>query len=191
MIVISYVDSDISKLMRIASVFPQIEIRIDICDFKPSQFKQIFRNVTFSIATYKGDYNRAKEILLEESNVHPIDAPVIVCGDIHGQFFDLLKLFEIGGPIPSSRYIFLGDYVDRGNHSVETVLLLLCYKVAYPHDVFLLRGNHESRLVTQTYGFYLEIMKKFGNHNPWRMFMDVFDHFPLAAVNYIIYLIIL
>ncbi len=65
MIVISYVDSDISKLMRIASVFPQIEIRIDICDFKPSQFKQIFRNVTFSIATYKGDYNRAKEILLE------------------------------------------------------------------------------------------------------------------------------
>jgi len=159
-----------------------VEILLSGSILDEKQCRLLCEKVTFFL-----NYRKAKEILLEESNVHPIDAPVIVCGDIHGQFFDLLKLFEIGGPIPSSRYIFLGDYVDRGNHSVETVLLLLCYKVAYPQDVFLLRGNHESRLVTQTYGFYLEINKKFGNHNPWRMFMDVFDHFPLAAVSYLFY----
>jgi len=159
-----------------------IEILLSGSILDEKQCRLLCEKVTFFL-----NYRKAKEILLEESNVHPIDAPVIVCGDIHGQFFDLLKLFEIGGPIPSSRYIFLGDYVDRGNHSVETVLLLLCYKIAYPQDVFLLRGNHESRLVTQTYGFYLEINKKFGNHNPWRMFMDVFDHLPLAAVSYLFY----
>lgn len=85
--------------------------------------------------------------MLEESNVHPVEAPVAVCGDVHGQFYDLLELFRVGGEIPHQRYVFMGDYVDRGLHSVETLQLLLCLKARYPDHITLLRGNHECRYV--------------------------------------------
>ena len=84
-----------------------------------------------------------KEILMEESNVVPVSSPVTVCGDIHGQFHDLLELLRQGGDCPATNYIFMGDFVDRGHHSVETLELLLCLKARYPQCVTLLRGNHE------------------------------------------------
>eukprot|EP01017_Pseudomicrothorax_dubius_P017334 TRINITY_DN1958_c0_g1_i1.p1 TRINITY_DN1958_c0_g1~~TRINITY_DN1958_c0_g1_i1.p1 ORF type:complete len:333 (+),score=83.34 TRINITY_DN1958_c0_g1_i1:65-1063(+) len=123
-----------------------------------------------------------KEILAEESNVQPVSAPIIICGDIHGQFYDLLQLFRVGGEIPEKRYIFIGDFVDRGYHSVETLSLLLCYKVRYPGHITLLRGNHESRQISMTYGFYDEIVKKYGNGNPWKVCQEVFDLLPLGAI---------
>eukprot|EP00474_Spongospora_subterranea_P010620 CRZ11078.1 hypothetical protein [Spongospora subterranea] len=125
---------------------------------------------------------QVKAMLIEESNVQPVQSPVTVCGDIHGQFFDLLELFRKGGFVPNTRYIFMGDFVDRGHHSVETLQLLLVLKARYPECVTLLRGNHESRQVTQVYGFYQECLRKYGNANTWRFCTDLFDYFSLAAI---------
>ena len=125
---------------------------------------------------------KVKEILLEESNVQPVAAPVNICGDIHGQFHDLLALFDKGGEIPNARYIFMGDMVDRGYNSCETFQLLILLKVKYPAHITLLRGNHETRFVTSQYGFYDEVMKKYGNPNPWKYCCEVFDYLSIAAV---------
>ena len=125
---------------------------------------------------------QAKEILSKESNVQPVRCPVTVCGDIHGQFHDLMELFRIGGKSPDTNYLFMGDYVDRGYYSVETVTLLVVLKVRFKDRVTILRGNHESRQITQVYGFYDECLRKYGNANVWKYFTDLFDFLPLTAV---------
>ncbi|TGZ46494.1 Serine/threonine-protein phosphatase [Temnothorax longispinosus] len=126
--------------------------------------------------------DKAKEILAKESNVQEVKCPVTVCGDVHGQFHDLMELFRIGGKSPDTNYLFMGDYVDRGYYSVETVTLLVALKVRYRERITILRGNHESRQITQVYGFYDECLRKYGNANVWKFFTDLFDYLPLTAL---------
>ncbi|PHH79127.1 hypothetical protein CDD80_5593 [Ophiocordyceps camponoti-rufipedis] len=197
---------------------------------------------------------KVKEILMEESNIQPVCTPVTVCGDIHGQFYDLLELFRISGGMPGeanvqppktttsvitsedieppseitnpklrkkirspsidgpggtsadgdeantsgvsassppsysssqsadTRFIFLGDFVDRGYFSLETFTLLMCLKAKYPDRIVLVRGNHESRQITQVYGFYEECQTKYGNASVWKACCQVFDFLVLAAI---------
>ena len=124
----------------------------------------------------------AKEILTNESNVQQVRTPVTICGDIHGQFYDLKELFKIGGELPDNNYLFMGDFVDRGYYSDETFLLLLALKVSYPERITLIRGNHESRQITQVYGFYDECLRKYGSVNVWRYCTNIFDYLALAAI---------
>lgn len=194
-----------------------------------------------------------KEVLMEESNIQPVITPVTICGDIHGQFYDLLELFRVaggmpgesdvqapktattvittddieppteitdeklkgklkssgpagedtddvnegeeGGPSPDAtisantssqsadtRFVFLGDFVDRGYFSLETFTLLMCLKAKYPDRIVLVRGNHESRQITQVYGFYEECQTKYGNASVWKACCQVFDFLVLAAI---------
>ena len=125
---------------------------------------------------------KAKEIFIEESNVQKIVAPLTICGDIHGQFDDLTELFIKGGKCPETNYLFMGDFVDRGFNSVETFLLLLALKVRYPDRITLIRGNHETRQITQVYGFYDECMRKYGSINVWRYCTEIFDYLPISAI---------
>ncbi|KAM0522675.1 hypothetical protein ACHAO3_002130 [Verticillium nonalfalfae] len=197
-----------------------------------------------------------KEVLMEESNIQPVCTPVTVCGDIHGQFYDLLELFRVAGGMPGesnveapktstsiitsedieppteitnpklrkkirskpsdetmtdadedatedlgtsprpdsaievatssqsadTRFVFLGDFVDRGYFSLETFTLLMCLKAKYPDRIVLVRGNHESRQITQVYGFYEECQQKYGNASVWKACCHVFDFLVLAAI---------
>ncbi|GJN19344.1 hypothetical protein PR202_gb06611 [Eleusine coracana subsp. coracana] len=185
-------------------------------------------------AEVKALCEQAKSILMEEWNVQPVRCPVTVCGDIHGQFYDLIELFRIGGDTPDTNYLFMGDYVGThtflpflsrgsmyaapltrrprscsppmpdfktdlwglvreefgpladlsgyGYYSVETVSLLVALKVRYRDRITILRGNHESRQITQVYGFYDECLRKYGNANVWKYFTDLFDYLPLTAL---------
>eukprot|EP01112_Ceratiomyxa_fruticulosa_P019983 TRINITY_DN667_c0_g1_i1.p1 TRINITY_DN667_c0_g1~~TRINITY_DN667_c0_g1_i1.p1 ORF type:complete len:309 (+),score=54.01 TRINITY_DN667_c0_g1_i1:222-1148(+) len=144
--------------------------------------EQLQRCEILSEGTIKEICEKVKEILIYESNVQQLKLPVTVVGDVHGQFYDVLEIFKIGGKCPDTNYLFLGDYVDRGYHSIETISLLTCLKLRYPSRITLLRGNHESRQITQVYGFYGECMRKYGSANVWRYFTDMFDYLTVAAL---------
>ena len=121
-----------------------------------------------------------KEVLLAQPALIELSAPVKIIGDVHGQYTDLIRMFEMCGFPPNANFLFLGDYVDRGKQSLETILLLFCYKLKFPENFFLLRGNHECANVTRVYGFYDECKRRC-NVKIWKTFVDAFNCLPIAA----------
>ncbi|ELW65529.1 Serine/threonine-protein phosphatase PP1-gamma catalytic subunit [Tupaia chinensis] len=140
------------------------------------------KNVQLQENEIRGLCLKSREIFLSQPILLELEAPLKICGDIHGQYYDLLRLFEYGGFPPESNYLFLGDYVDRGKQSLETICLLLAYKIKYPENFFLLRGNHECASINRIYGFYDECDIHGQYYDLLRLFE--YDSFPLES-NYL------
>ncbi|KAK8894625.1 hypothetical protein M9Y10_023062 [Tritrichomonas musculus] len=126
--------------------------------------------------------NILKEILYLENNLLQLSSPITVCGDVHGQLDDVIYLFKKAGGEKNQKFLFLGDYVDRGKFSINTFLLLACYKLKYKENFYMLRGNHESRQVSFKYGLYAETMAYYGHNGIWFLLNNIFDFLPLAAI---------
>ncbi|CAG9311281.1 PPP3CA_2 [Blepharisma stoltei] len=123
----------------------------------------------------------AKDLFQGEPNLLRIEDPVLIIGDVHGQFYDLLKILEMGGSPTKNKFLFLGDYVDRGHFSIEVVILLYCLKLNFPDRVFLIRGNHECMAMTSYFSFRAECMAKY-DLEVYERFLESFDCLPLAAL---------
>lgn len=139
------------------------------------------KKVNLTEAEITGLVTAAREVFISQPILLELEAPIKICGDIHGQYYDLLRIFDYGGFPPEANYLFLGDYVDRGQQSIETICLMLAFKVKYPENFFLLRGNHECSSINRLYGFYDECKRRY-NFKVWKTFGDCFNCLPVAAI---------
>ncbi|CAD5229016.1 unnamed protein product [Bursaphelenchus okinawaensis] len=124
----------------------------------------------------------AKEVFNSQPSLIEVDPPLVVCGDIHGQYSDLLRIYDKNGFPPEQNYLFLGDYVDRGRQNIETISLMFCYKIKYPENFFMLRGNHECPAINRVYGFFEECNRRYKSIRLWNVFQDTFNHMPLCGL---------
>ena len=124
---------------------------------------------------------KVTEIFLLEPNVLSLDTPITICGDTHGQFPDTLRIFDVIGKPDEKKYLFLGDYVDRGSQSIENIIFLFTLKVNHPNSIFLLRGNHETEEISTVYGLRDECLRRYGFFI-YSKFMMAFDSMPFAAL---------
>ncbi|XP_049848407.1 protein phosphatase 2A catalytic subunit B-like [Schistocerca gregaria] len=144
--------------------------------------EKLYRGELLEEATVKEVCQKFKELLSTQPNVLHLHTPITVVGNVHGQFYDLLELFRVGGRPPDVEYLFLGCYVDLDGYSVETVSLLFCLVLKYPARIHLLRGNHECKYMSKTFGFYAECIRKYHRPNVWKYFVEAFNYLPLCAV---------
>ena len=126
--------------------------------------------------------NKMKEVLYQEPTILQLQLPITVCGDIHGQLYDLFELFRISGGPEQNQYVFMGDYVDRGYYSVETFCYLAALKLKYPEKIWLLRGNHECRDVNKAYGLLNQCIQLYGHPGVYNLCNEVFDLLPITAI---------
>jgi serine/threonine-protein phosphatase PP1 catalytic subunit len=159
---LDFLDGAISSLLSVKSSPPGTEVNLP-----EDQIIKVVR--------------AAREVFLSQPVLVEVNAPINICGDTHGQYSDMLRLFEMGGYPPEANYIFLGDYVDRAKQSIEVITLALCYKIKYPESFFLLRGNHECASLNRIYGFYDECKRRY-SVKLWRIFADCFNCMPVAGV---------
>jgi len=138
--------------------------------------------VNLKVTEIKYLIEMSREIFITQPVLLELEAPVKIVGDIHGQYTDLLRLFDCGGYPPETNYLFLGDYVDRGPNSIETICLLLAYKIKYPENFFMLRGNHECASINRNYGFYDECKSRYHSLKLWNAFNSCFNCLPLCAI---------
>jgi diadenosine tetraphosphatase ApaH/serine/threonine PP2A family protein phosphatase len=155
----------------------------ELVNMSPSEVRlEMTQNATFHENLIIELLKRLVEVLVLEDNVLFLQSDITVCGDIHGQLYDLFKLFELSGELPGTKYLFLGDYVDRGYQSIQTFVYLAYLKVKFPDRIFLLRGNHEGRTVNHNYGFRAECLRAYGHHGICELFNRAFDFLPISAV---------
>ncbi|EFC37648.1 predicted protein [Naegleria gruberi] len=162
---------------------PTADIDIDAIIFKLLEVRgsRPGKQVSLTENEIKQLILKSREIFISQPALLELEAPIKICGDVHGQYYDLLRLFEYGGFPPEANYLFLGDYVDRGKQSLETICLLLAYKIKYPENFFLLRGNHECASINRIYGFYDECKRRY-SIRLWKSFTDCFNCMPVAAI---------
>ena len=189
---------------NIMKMFKNKELSYSLCDkvimalLRPKEWieRPVEEEVKFSLEAdlVISLIDQVTKIVQEQPMVLKVEAPVKVFGDIHGQYQDLMRFFDLysapiqgpGGDIEGLDYIFLGDYVDRGTHSLETMCLLMALKIKYPNQIHLLRGNHEDRWINSAFGFQAELISRMNDDetNPviFTKFNDFFDYLPLAAI---------
>ncbi|KAL9334319.1 hypothetical protein Peur_074458 [Populus x canadensis] len=178
----------LDRQMSINSVPKKVVVHL----LKPRGWKPPVRRQFFLDCNEIADLcDSAERIFSSEPSVLQLKAPIKIFGDLHGQFGDLMRLFdEYGSPstagdIAYIDYLFLGDYVDRGQHSLETITLLLALKVEYPNNVHLIRGNHEAADINALFGFRIECIERMGERDGiwvWHRINRLFNWLPLAAL---------
>jgi len=155
--------------------FGNTPIDIDECT------RRILSSTDLSYHELRAIIARTEKVFQTQPMLLELDSPVKIVADIHGQFNDLLRIFEMCGHPPKSNYLFLGDMVDRGPQQIEVAALLFCYKIKFPGNVFILRGNHESGALHRRYGFQGECKSRY-NLKMWRAFVECFNYLPVAAL---------
>jgi serine/threonine-protein phosphatase PP1 catalytic subunit len=163
------------RKMEVLDVDRLLSQLLEVRSCRPGKFVQLTEAEICALCI------RSRDVFMEQPIFLELEIPIKICGDVHGQYSDLLRLFECGGFPPEANYLFLGDYVDRGKQSLETICLLLVYKVKYPENFFLLRGNHECASINRIYGFYDECKRRY-SIRLWKTFTDCFNCLPVSAV---------